>query len=276
MKTVDSMVAGDVCSREYKMMLDVSWFADLNAGLDESYEDVVTTARKLGLDIRGEFDKNDPSTREIRFMDTPGLTLQKNTLILRQRVKKEGKTEYTLKCRSEDRYLTAATCIEGAAGLEGKDKFEEDIAPPFVSRFSHSVTVEASKAGAPGQKRPATLRETARFFPCLLELQHDDHVCPADTALASISERPVFERVFDEPTIFFKDTEIGTLGVILWSREKKGRIVTAELSFRHDDLTAGSVTEIAPVLHKFFRRLQTQPWASAQSLTKTQFMYSQA
>src|SRR5262249_22216425 len=106
-----------VTSREYKVILDSSLFADMDAALRVILDEVRDLARAVGLMVSEKFDTKDPNERTILFLDTSDYTLRENGLLLRQRVKqKSGKTEYTLKCRTEDRYIAA-----------GKDAFSPII-----------------------------------------------------------------------------------------------------------------------------------------------------
>src|SRR5262245_10523202 len=137
-------------SREYKVIVDSSAFAELDAALSDIRDDLADLARSIGLDIDVDFDVKDPKERSILFLDTPDHTMRLNGLLLRQRVKrKNGKTEYTLKCRSEDRYVAAGADVRAGRGFDSDAKFEEDIGVPFVSRFSRSNTVTV-----PGEKLP--------------------------------------------------------------------------------------------------------------------------
>ena len=95
-----------VTSREYKVIVDLSTFGDLSAALADIHSDTRDVARSLGLKCAGKFDLDDHKQRSIRFLDTSDFTLHLNGLLLRQRVDgKRSITEYTLKCRSEDRYI---------------------------------------------------------------------------------------------------------------------------------------------------------------------------
>ena len=73
-----------------------------------------------------------------------------------------------LKYRHGDRYLSARQQIKGGERFDVKKKdkkFEEDIIPPFVSKFSRSVAIRDDKEPA-----PKTLAEAAEYFPILKEL----------------------------------------------------------------------------------------------------------
>ena len=162
-----------VTSREYKVIVDGSLFADVEVGLSDILDDLGDLGRSVGVEVSGKFDDKDPNERSILFLDTPDYTLHENGLLLRQRVKrKSGKTEYTLKCRTEDRYIAEGKDLSSVAGLKPDSKFEEDIGVPFVSRFSHSTTVELDEDDdLAGKKFPKTLLAAGTgsfpgFVPC--------------------------------------------------------------------------------------------------------------
>src|SRR5262245_55575715 len=95
-----------VTSREYKVIVDGSLFADVEVGLSDILDDLGDLGQSVGVEIGQKFDHKDPTERSIVFLDTPDFTLHENGLLFRQRVKrKSGQTEYTLKCRTEDRYI---------------------------------------------------------------------------------------------------------------------------------------------------------------------------
>jgi hypothetical protein len=66
---------------------------------------------------------------------------------------------------------------------------------------------------------------------------------------------------------------IGPVAVILWTRGEHGRILIAELSFRHEKIRKKRMGEIAPVVKRFFEELQNQTWARPGAIGKTEFMY---
>src|SRR5262245_39318363 len=194
-----------VTSREYKVIVDGSLFTDVVAALNEILDDVGDLAGEVGLGVTEKFDAKDPNERTILFLDTPDYTLRENGLLLRQRVKqKNGKTEYTLKCRTEDRYIAAGKDLSLAPGLKHDSKLEEDIGVPFVSRFSHSTTVGLDNdSELVGENFPATLSAAGKLFPAVLAVQHDGRPCAPGTALAPVNGLKVFECVFTGPKVRF-------------------------------------------------------------------------
>ena len=270
-----------VTSREYKVIVDGSLFADVEAGLSDILDDLGDLGRSVGVEVSGKFDDKDPTERSILFLDTPDYTLHENGLLLRQRVKrKSGKTEYTLKCRTEDRYIATGKDLSSVAGLKPDSKFEEDIGVPFVSRFSHSTTVELDEDDdLAGKKFPETLLAAASLFPGLRAVHRDGLPCPQETELAPVNSLQVFERVFKGAEIYFpkgpnrEPSLTGSVALILWSKGEKGRILTAEFSFRYEDDNEDFSPEVASAAKRFFEGLQRLDWARPEASTKTQYMY---
>jgi hypothetical protein len=270
-----------VTSREYKVIVDRSLFVALDAALSDILEDTRELAQSVGLGFAGEFDAVDPKERTILFLDTPDFTLRQNGLLLRQRCKrKDGTTEYTLKCRTEDRYIAAGRVLSPVPELQHNSKFEEDIGCPFVSRFSHSTTVSLDDdEELAGEKFPRMLSAAARLFPGLLAMQHDGLSCVPQTALAPVHGLKAYERVFTGPAVHFpigRDRSTSTsapIALILWSKGKKGRILTAEFSFRYADENEAFPPEVASAARCFFEGLQHLDWTQPEAITKTQYLY---
>src|SRR5262249_55424923 len=96
-----------VVAREYKMLVRHEAFTDAPAaakGLWHEVEDTLETVEAVRT--RGKLDETE--SRRIVFLDTPDHTLRRLGLVLRQRAGEEV-VDYTLKCRSEDRYFVAGT-----------------------------------------------------------------------------------------------------------------------------------------------------------------------
>jgi hypothetical protein len=270
-----------VTSREYKVIVDYSLLADVDAALNDILDDVADLAGSVGVEVTEKFDAKDPNERTILFLDTPDYTLRENGLLLRQRVKrKNGETEYTLKCRTEDRYIAAGKDLSPGPGLKHRSKLEEDVGVPFVSRFSHSTTVELDDDDElAGENFPEMLSAAGRLFPVVLTVHHDGLLCRPETALMPVNSLKVFERVFTGPMVRFpkgrdrRSSMTGTVALILWSKGRKGRILTAELSFRCEDDNEAFSLELASAARRFFEGLQRQDWSRPEALTKTQYLY---
>src|SRR3954465_11772982 len=90
-------------SREYKVMLDHEGFVDRPAALRSLREELAALAKGVGrMATKGDFDEGEG--RAIAFLDTPDLALRRLGFVLRRRLAGR-KAEYTLKCRSGDRYF---------------------------------------------------------------------------------------------------------------------------------------------------------------------------
>jgi hypothetical protein len=89
----------------------------------------------------------------------------------------------------------------------------------------------------------------------------------------------VFERVFRGPVLRLtksgdhRSSTTSTVALILWSKGKKGRILTAEFSFRCEDDNEAFSSELASAARRFFEGLQRQDWTRPEAVTKTQYMY---
>lgn len=263
-------------SREYKLLVNHELFAEPADAVKALWDEIEEAAKTLPLvRTRGKFDEKE--TRMILFLDTPSHTLRREGLVLRQRIE-EDTVAYTLKCRSEDRYFAAGTDVRTAGDQDAEEKLEEDIAPPFRCRFSHSVTLALTRE----RKAPKTLREAADLFPVLGTLRVDDRPCPPDTVLAPVHSITVHECIWKgakltfEPTHTSEEPEKATLALILWSRAKGGRPAVAELSFRIKQSEKRFGRGLAASAREFYRLLQRLDSARPLGMTKTEYVYRDA
>jgi hypothetical protein len=263
-----------LASREYKAMLDHRQFGDRQAAVDAFWLEVEDLARTIpSTRTRDTLDKKE--RRTIVFLDTPDLTLRRNGLVLRRR-RGDDAPLYTLKCRSEDRYFAAGTDLAAAGGLDADEKLEEDIAPPFRCRFSHSNTVTVEE-GAGGRAAPTTLGEASAIFPILGTLTHDGRACPPDTALTPVHNIEAFERVYTGAKLAFGlgpgSDEEASVALILWSAGKEGRPLVAEFSFRLKDEEERFTRGLAASARAFFEAVQHLDWCRPDAVTKTEYIY---
>jgi hypothetical protein len=258
-----------VTSREYKVMLEHGGFADGKSSVESFWDEISDLAKSLGVDAKGDF--RPAEKRSIVFLDTPDFTLRRNGVVLRRREAKDGgEVQYTLKCRSEDRYITNGTDLSAGDGLEDDSKFEEDIAAPFRSRFSQSNTVTFSEDKEPGV--PDSLKEAGALFPVLRELERDGAKCPGSTPLKPVNNVKAYERVFKGPELRFEE-EDASVAVILWSNGSKGRPLVAEYSFRYKDKKEDYSPAVAKSARHFFEAIQRLDWVRPDGMTKTQYVY---
>ena len=128
-------------SRELKLILDPKRFQDLNTGIKKFQQIVNFHIESLG----GTFDKEiDPKKNHRRtwYLDTENFELKSKNFFFRIREEEDkGDKEYdvTLKCRHEDRYISADYDLTSSIKKDYEVKFEEDIIAPYVSKFSTSA-----------------------------------------------------------------------------------------------------------------------------------------
>jgi len=253
-------------SREYKVMLDQKMFGNRKPAADAFWSELQGCADRLeGVESSGSFNKTDKKL--IAFLDTPDYTIRLNGFIFRQRRDMEdGGTEYTLKCRSPDQFIAAGADVS-ATTTDDDRKFEEDIGPPFVSRYSHSNTV----AGL--DEAPTSLSQAAELFPVFGKLERDGERCPAPTPLQVVNSLRVFEHDMKGPRILFDGIE-AKIALILWSDGEEGRPLSAEFSFRYkpgdDEVVAAKTARLAM---KFYEEVQRLDWCLPDARTKTQYAY---
>jgi len=166
-----------ITSREYKVMLNVANFKDRKQGVKEFWQLIEFLAISQGAKIITADDEDElyqEKNRKTYYLDTEALELKHKGFILRVRKEeKKQKPEYkfTLKYRSPDRYLSASQnlSIEQLDNLSLSEdpsrKFEEDIIPPFSSKFSRSVSLESEQ-----KFNLDTVNEIQKVFPSLKEL----------------------------------------------------------------------------------------------------------
>ncbi|GAA5506169.1 hypothetical protein [Novipirellula caenicola] len=259
-----------VTSREYKAMLDPCLFNNTRDGFEEIRQDLQRLAKRLDAKVSKRFDRFDQ--RKIRFLDTPDFSFRHNQLVLRHRQEKgsSGDGEFTLKCRSSDRYLAAGVDLRPANKLEGESKFEEDIAAPFASRFSRSVTIPSR-----GGDLPDTVAEASRLFPVLGKLPRDGRRLPGKTPVFNVHGFVAHEQVRKGLKLRLSDDVDGSVAVILWSHAAKSRILCAEFSFRYGDKKEKYSTVAAQTAYDLFTAIQKLDWCQPNGVTKTQFAYQE-
>jgi hypothetical protein len=251
-------------SREYKLMLDSRLFGDRRRAADELWAELQALADRLDIQATDEFSRT--KQRWITFLDTADHAILANGLVFRQRLDAEKEAcEYTLKCRSPDRYVAAGTDVT-PAGQDSEVKLEEDIAAPFVSRFSHS-----GGCSGPGQP-PATIREAAQLFSALGHLRRDGRACAADLPLGPVNSLRIFERVLQGPEFRFGELK-ADVAVILWSDGERGRTLVAEFSIRCEHSEEGYTLAQASSASRLFAELQHVDWFLPAARSKTQFAY---
>lgn len=258
-----------VKSREYKVMVDHRLFVgERRAAIDEFWADVKRAADRCGVTAEGRFDE--VVKQVLQFYDTDNYTLRSNRLILRMRQQK-GDThsrEFTLKRRTEDRYMSEGVDLRPAKPLKSEQKFEEDIGPPFCSRFSHSSTIKRAEADP-----PKTISEAAELFPVIGEITCNGRSCDPHTPLTVVNGLTAHERVLKGPTFSAASGASTSVALIFWSYTWKGRIISAEFSSRYGNDDEDYSHAGVETAFKLFAEVQKLDWCLPGAKTKTQFAY---
>jgi len=171
-----------VTSREYKLMLNVDRFKDREQESEVFLSLLGFLVRKEGGSVE---EQNEEERRQTSYLDTPEGALRQQGFALRLREEDDDEEEFqiNLKYRAPDRYISAAQDL--SSPQEGKTKFEEDILPPFVSKFSHSTSLETDEDPELG-----TMNKVMALFPELKELNIDE-----DTPVETVNDFKVLEVV---------------------------------------------------------------------------------
>ena len=258
-----------ITSREYKVMLDHRRIANDDSDITSFLNDLGHAAARAGLAFAGAIESE--ARRTIQFLDTPDHLLKHNRLILRRRVDEgKKKAQFTLKCRSEDRYLAQGKDLSVARGHAAERKFEEDIAARFTSRFSQSASVVVKGKDA---KPPNTLGRAADLFPSLGSLKRDGEKSPKKTALEVVGGVTAHERVLSGPQFALPAIKESEVALIFWSHAWEERIIAAEFSFRYKSAKELYPLETAEAAFALFLAIQSLDWCLPAGTTKTQLVY---
>lgn len=259
-------------SREYKMMLEHRWFERRKKSTIDFWKEATNLVASQSISHEGEFDRQEK--REITFFDTSDFLLRRNRLVFRRRVEENGGLQFTIKARDEDRYIADSFDLDQVDGLRNNRKFEEDIATPFRSRFSHSNTVSFKReSDSPFGKEPTKLKDVAAIFPLLGKLRRGDESVSKNTKLMPVNGIKACERVYKGPEFTLTDSHSATVALILWSNAWDGRPLVAEFSFRCKDKDEEYSAEMAWAARRCFETLQVFDWHRPESMTKTQYVY---
>lgn len=170
-----------------------------------------------------------------------------------------------MKCRSADRYFAAAHVLVTSAKPE--QKFEEDVLPPFQSRFANSAVLESKTE--PHLPNVAAL---AKIFPGVSKLR-----IPGKTPLEVVNSLHFHEIFRKLCQIEFGKGPPIRAGASFWylTGEADRWPVIAEFSF---DLEAPAPDDfplkVLTGVNAWFRALQGFPgWFNLDATTKTRFAY---
>jgi hypothetical protein len=157
-----------ITSREYKLMLNTERFRDRRAGAGLFWKLLTFLVENQGNEVISDQVDREKSKEKIRttwFLDTSGFELQRANIVLRVREEAGASDPYkvTLKFRAPDRYTAAGCDVRCTQEIDDDDvKFEEDVVPPFASKFSYSVSFKSKD-----RPEPETMADAVALFPGL-------------------------------------------------------------------------------------------------------------
>jgi hypothetical protein len=256
-----------VTSREYKLMLNTDRFREREQGAQVFLNLIDFLVRKAGGSIIEL--QNQEERRQTSYLDTPELALHQSGFALRLREEAAGGFQINLKYRASDRYLSAAQDL--SSPQSGSIKFEEDILPPFASKFSHSNSVKANALPPLSKVSDVTL-----LFPGLMRLPLNEN-----TAINTVNDFKALEVVRKLCKFQFGGAPKIKASLSFWylTNDENAWPLVGEFSFDYD--VPGSATgtqlesypvEVVDGANRFFRALQSQAgWLDLSATTKTAF-----
>ena len=263
-----------VTSREYKLILNVDRFTQLDKGR-EAFWDILEflVVHKFDGEIIKKQDKSEK--RRTWYLDTPSYGLRKRGYVLRVRQEEDEDNEYkvTLKYRASDRYVSASRDLSTTLN-DAKSKFEEDILPPFTSKFSHSTSAKVNKL-----PDLSDVGAVSKLFP-KVEVPELEKNIP----IVKVNDFTANEVVYKLGQFRFSPNSKIKAAMSFWyllGTEKEWPLI-GEFSFDYDlnkdDHSSGDL-EMFPVAdvngcNQLFGSLQKQDyWINLKGTTKTAYAY---
>jgi uncharacterized protein YjbK len=260
-----------VTSREYKLMLNMDRFKDREQASQEFLSLLEFLVEKEGGTIVEK--QNEEERRYISYLDTPEGALHQQGFALRLREEDdddEKEFQINLKYRASDRYISAAQDL--SSPQEGKTKFEEDILPPFISKFSHSTSIETDADPELG-----SMQKVMVLFPGLKELNIDEN-----TAVKAVNDFKALEVARNLCKLEFGEEPIIKASLSFWylTGEEDEWPLVGEFSFDYDVLDNEAdedelemyPPQVVEGTNRLFNALQKQEgWISFSTTTKTAF-----
>ena len=245
-------------------MLNTHRFRDKDQGAEEFQELIAFLITKEGGTVVERQKKEE--RRHTSYLDSAQFALRQNGFSLRLREEEDG-FQVNLKYRDADRYISSSKDL--SASREGKIKFEEDILPPFTSKFSHSNSIESNE-------RPPlnAIKEVTSLFPGLKELDIDE-----DTPVTTAKNFKALEVTRKLCKFQFEEPEIIKASLSFWYLLNDTHWpLVAEFSFDYEAKKTGKgelelySTSVVKGASDFFRSVLNQTgWLDLTTTTKTAF-----
>ena len=252
-----------VTSREYKVMLNTNRFKDRSLGGEEFLGLIAFLIEKEGGTVVER--QNKEERRQTSYLDTPQFALRQNGYSLRLREEADS-FQLNLKYRDADRYVSAGKDLSASA--DGKLKFEEDILPPFTSKFSHSNSIESAE-----MPQLEVISKVTSLFPGLKELELDE-----TTPVITANNFKALEVTRKLCKFQFGQSETLKASLSFWYLQQDTHWpLVAEFSFDYDAKKGQSELEsyspqVVTGASSFFRSVQNQAgWLDLTTTTKTAF-----
>jgi hypothetical protein len=253
-------------SREYKLMLKPENFVGLPSdGTANELWGKLKTIIGGRADVSGRFGVAPPRT--VQFFDIAGCQLDKHGYALRLRSESGDDPKLTLKFRSPDLLLVAATDIDGNDNRDGDTKFEEDITPLRVHAGGKAIAEAGSMRSLfsrSTEKKPRDMNRLGDVFARFDTMEANLKALGAATAKPGAELRPgvtLHEFVFRGPEAVLEGTK-AKFSLTLWHDDppkNDSGPIAAEISFTFhvkDELTkAGASSRIGSELFKEFQML---------------------
>lgn len=245
-------------------MLNSHRFKDKGQGADEFLDLIAFLITKEGGTVLERQTKEE--RRQTSYLDTPQFALRQKGFSLRLREETDG-FQLNLKYRDSDRYVSASKDL--SASSEGKIKFEEDILPPFTSKFSHSNSIESAE-----KPQLEVIKKVNTLFPGLKELNLDENI-----PVVTVNNFKALEVTRKLCKFQFEKTEILKASLSFWYllNETQWPLI-AEFSFDYDatkngdgELESYSASVVKGASGFFHSVLNLAGWLDLTTTTKTAF-----
>jgi hypothetical protein len=282
-----------VTSREYKLMLRADRFHERRRAAAAFWSlTKFLVKEKQGNEV---FKEQDEELRRVTwYLDTPGTELRAHGFVLRVREEEDEDKPFkvTLKYRDPDRYVAASQDLSCREKIKGDDdKFEEDILPPFSSKFARSVAFKTDEL-----PELSTMRQAIDVFPGLAGL-----AIPQNTPIRVVHGFKAREVAHRIGQLYFRRMPVARAGASVARGSKPDFLVkccltfwyllgkddewplAAEFSFDYDlpeedreqsDRLEHFAPEVVAGTNLLFRSLQKQVgWMDHSATTKTAYAF---
>ena len=255
-------------------MFNPSEFLDLHMGMNTAGKVI----RRLVKDQGGVFNEDGKhKKRKVWYLDTRKDEIKNNNFLLRVREEKEDDYKITLKNRHSDRYMAALYDLSKPLKTNNMKldefKFEEDIMPKFVSKFSASADLRTND-----KPKLYTFEDILSLYPNLSDLG-----IASEDKLVKVNEFQVKEISCDLGNLVFgNDNNKAKLQLSLWYlSDKSPAIVEFDIdlnakifSFDGSEILEEFPSSLLIEIHKFYMALQDEEIVDRTSpSTKTDYAY---